>query len=261
MKDCLIVRGVSIGAGRPKIIAPIMGRTMEELEMQARQIARARADVAEWRADAFEGAQNEDETRAALRLLRDALGEKPILYTVRTRAQGGEIEMSPDLYKSMTLCAARSGLADLIDVEIFARGANAQTLVAQLRAAGALVVGSHHEFARTPPLEEMIDCLEKIRAAGCDVLKLAVMPRCPEDVLALLSATARMRARCPDRLLITMAMGALGAVSRVAGETFGSCMTFGCVDLASAPGQLPVDRLCAVLDVLHESLSSDSPPV
>ena len=111
MKDCLIVRGVSIGAGRPKIIAPIMGRTMEELEMQARQIARARADVAEWRADAFEGAQNEDETRAALRLLRDALGEKPILYTVRTRAQGGEIEMSPDLYKSMTLCAARSGLA------------------------------------------------------------------------------------------------------------------------------------------------------
>jgi 3-dehydroquinate dehydratase-1 len=50
---------------------------------------------------------------------------------------------------------------------------------------------------------------------------------------------------------VTMSMGPLGAVSRVAGETFGSCLTFGTVGESSAPGQLDAAGLRATLELLH----------
>jgi 3-dehydroquinate dehydratase-1 len=50
-----------------------------------------------------------------------------------------------------------------------------------------------------------------------------------------------------------MAMGPLGVVSRLAGETFGSVLTFGTVGAASAPGQVDAARLRAALDLIHEA--------
>jgi 3-dehydroquinate dehydratase-1 len=55
-----------------------------------------------------------------------------------------------------------------------------------------------------------------------------------------------------------MSMGSLGCISRVAGETFGSCVTFGAFDKASAPGQLPVEKLRDVLAILHGSMNGDA---
>ena len=50
--------------------------------------------------------------------------------------------------------------------------------------------------------------------------------------------------------VITMSMGDYGKVSRVAGKSFGSAMTFGCLGKASAPGQINVDDLRAILNIL-----------
>ena len=40
-----------------------------------------------------------------------------------------------------------------------------------------------------------------------------------------------------DRPIITMSMASNGMISRLSGEVFGSCLTFGAVGKASAPGQ------------------------
>jgi len=53
-----------------------------------------------------------------------------------------------------------------------------------------------------------------------------------------------------------MSMGGTGVVSRLAGEIFGSAMCFGMIGRASAPGQVEVERLAAVLDIVHRSLTS-----
>ena len=76
------------------------------------------------------------------------------------------------------------------------------------------------------------------------------MPRSAADVVSLLDATERRyrQARIP---LITMSMGALGAVTRIGGGAFGSAATFATVGAASAPGQLPADGVRAALDLLH----------
>lgn len=96
--------------------------------------------------------------------------------------------------------------------------------------------------------------LEQIRESGADVVKLAVMPQNMWDVLHLLEETNRFHENHPDYPLITMSMGAKGGISRVAGEFFGSCVTFGAGGQASAPGQLPVKQLEEILHILHQSV-------
>lgn len=51
-----------------------------------------------------------------------------------------------------------------------------------------------------------------------------------------------------------MSMGGKGVISRVAGEIFGSDMTFGAVNKVSAPGQLEAGKLVEILKTLHEAL-------
>ena len=81
--------------------------------------------------------------------------------------------------------------------------------------------------------------------------KLAVMPQSRTDVLELLAATAEMADRHPETPIITMSMGALGAVSRLSGEALGSAMTFANPGQASAPGQVSLEVVNEVLDALH----------
>ena len=59
-----------------------------------------------------------------------------------------------------------------------------------------------------------------------------------------------MAERHPETPVITMSMGALGAVSRICGEAMGSAMTFASAGKASAPGQIELEVLNPVLDRL-----------
>ena len=139
------------------------------------------------------------------------------------------------------------------DIEYF-EAKNPQKEIAMLREMGAYVIASHHDFEQTPDPEVIRMLLEQIRESGADVVKLAVMPQNMWDVLHLLEETNRFHENHPDHPLITMSMGAKGGISRVAGEFFGSCVTFGAGGQASAPGQLPVKQLEEILHILHQSV-------
>ena len=101
--------------------------------------------------------------------------------------------------------------------------------------------------------DEIINRLCKMQDLGADLPKIAVMPNTSEDVVTLLAATEEMHTKYAKQPIITMSMGALGLVSRLSGETFGSALTFGAAKAASAPGQISVDKLALILDVMHQS--------
>jgi 3-dehydroquinate dehydratase I len=139
---------------------------------------------------------------------------------------------------------------------MFRSEAVVRRLVAGAHQVGAFIVMSNHDFSGTPPAAELLARLRRQQELGADVLKLAMMPRDPSDVLELLRATWEMASRYADRPMMTMSMGGTGVVSRLAGEIFGSAMCFGMIGRASAPGQVEVERLAAVLDIVHRSLTS-----
>lgn len=246
------VRKIEIGAGRPKICVPIAEREEEEILSAAREIRTSPADMVEWRADWFDGISDPERARGVLERLRNTLGEIPLLFTFRTSGEGGEKEIDVPAYVRLNGSAARSGMADLVDVEAFTESGAAEKIIEEAHSAGVRVIASNHDFYKTPSREEIISRLVKMQDMGADIAKIAVMPQSRKDVLTLLSATEEMTSEYAQIPVITMSMGALGAISRVCGETFGSAVTFGAVGRGSAPGQLGAGELETVLSILQK---------
>ncbi|MCD7856778.1 MAG: type I 3-dehydroquinate dehydratase [Clostridiales bacterium] len=248
------VRGVTLGAGRPKIIVPIVERTEEAVLAEARSFADLPLDMVEWRVDWFDGADAPDRVAHCLRALRAALGETPLLATFRTAREGGQRAIAPEDYAALCKGIAATGYADLLDVEAFTGDAVVEDILRYAHQCGVRVIGSSHNFQATPPQEELVARLRRIQALGADIPKLAVMPRSRQDVLALLAATEEMVRCYADRPIITMSMGGDGVISRLCGQVFGSAATFGCAARSSAPGQMEVRQLDTVLRLLEQAL-------
>ena len=248
------VRDIEIGAGAPKIIVPIVGKTKDEIITEAKTFDSIPVDVVEWRADWFEGVFDFAQVKDVLTDLREVLGNIPILMTFRTSKEGGEKAIDDDAYAELNLNAAKSGLVDLIDVEIFTGDAVVREIIDGAHAAGVKVVASNHDFHKTPAKSDIIYRLRKMQDMGADIPKIAVMPQNKRDVLTLLAATEEMVTDYADRPVITMSMAGTGVISRLCGEVFGSSMTFGAAGKASAPGQMGVNDLNTVLGLLHNAL-------
>ena len=249
--SCVLVRGCAIGEGRPKVILPIVEKTEAAILKKSAEFSTMKADCVEWRVDWFENALDAAALTHCLHGLRDALGEMLLLVTFRTKAEGGEMAPTPEQYAAFCKAVYDSGCADLLDIEFFPTGNALPGLIEQAHAAGLKVICSSHDFQKTPPRAELVARMVAMQNAGADLPKLAVMPQSRTDVLELLAATAEMADRHPETPIITMSMGALGAVSRLSGEALGSAMTFANPGQASAPGQVSLDVVNEVLDALH----------
>lgn len=251
MKD-VCVKGCSIGTGIPKICVPIVAKNIDELFSQARAMNNKDFDIVEWRVDWFKDILNPNCIRRASRILRGILDHKPILFTFRTLHEGGKIEISMEYYKQINIMAIEERLADMIDIELSCGDAIASDIVSVAHKHGMPVVISNHDFEKTPPRAELVSRMHQAEALGGDILKIAVMPHNIQDVLELLSATEQMSHEC-ELPLITMSMGSKGLISRLSGEVFGSAVTFGTIGLASAPGQIEIEELHYVLNLLHKN--------
>ena len=245
MAATLTIRRLTLGDGIPKIIVPIVGKTTKDILLAAQAIAaHPHAALAEWRADHYEHALHTDKTCALLQSLRNVLQDKPLLYTFRTAREGGERAIEAAQYAALLSTVAASGYADLIDVEMFSPAAD--TSVREIHAHGVSIVGSWHDFAQTPGEGDLLSRFRTMQQKGADVLKIAVMPQCLEDVTHLINAAKAMHKEAL-KPLCAMSMGNTGCITRTHCQHFGSCMTFGTLGAASAPGQVDVDTLYATL--------------
>lgn len=250
----VVVRNVKIGEGIPKICVPIVGITKEEIIQEAKLFETIPVDVAEWRADWFEDVFDMEKVREVLKELRTALKEIPLLFTFRTSREGGEKAIEPEAYAVLNKAVAETGCADLVDVEAFTGDRVVREIIEAVHGYGVKVVGSNHDFHKTPSQEEIVGRLRKMQELGADLPKIAVMPQNKRDVLTLLLATEEMTRKYAERPIITMSMAGTGVISRLCGEVFGSALTFGAAKKASAPGQMGVNELETVLRLLHRSL-------
>ena len=248
--SCVTVRGCHIGEGRPKVILPIVECTEAAVLEKAAGFSALRADCVEWRLDHFADCSVPGAVVRCLARMRVLLKDKLLLVTFRTADEGGALALTHPEYIRLIHTILDTDCADLIDLEYFTAGADLPALIADCHTAGVKVICSSHDFHKTPPRAELVARMTAMQQAGADLPKLAVMPQCRQDVLELLAATAEMTEHHPETPIITMSMGALGAVSRLSGEAFGSAMTFANPGQASAPGQIPLDVVNAVLDAL-----------
>ncbi len=250
MTQAVHVKNISFQEGETLICVPLVGKTLDDLKVSARTLATAGADLIEWRVDHFTQVKNAEQVQSALAEIRALLADIPLLFTFRSKREGGETEISDEAYFELNRQAAVSGLVDLIDIELFNDEAQIRAVIDAAHAAGVKVIMSNHDFHKTPAQEDIIYRLRRMQDLGADLPKMAVMPQTPKDVLTLLSATLEMKEKYATRPIITMSMAKMGGVSRVTGRLFGSAMTFGTVGQASAPGQIAIAELREMMNVL-----------
>lgn len=257
MKKSVTVRNITIGEGLPKVCVPIVGTTLEEITSSATTIKNVSPDVVEWRVDHFQNILDQNEMETALHTLREILPDTPLLFTFRTKKEGGKCEISMEDYILLNHRAVTSGLVDLIDVEIFSGDDIVQNIIADAHAHEVPVIASNHYFHETPIEQTLLNIFKKMDFLGADILKIAVMPTSRRDVIRLLSATENA-SRFSRKPIITMSMGGTGLISRLCGEVFGSALTFGAVGKVSAPGQINAEDLRSVLNLIHQNLPEDT---
>lgn len=248
----IVLRGTPLAGGAlPAVCIPLVGRTTEALLAEAAAAGAQAPDLLEWRVDFFEGIARTAEVVALAQQLRRQAGGRPLLFTRRSLREGGQpIALDEAQVVALNMAVCQAGAADIVDVEMDSDPARLAQVRDAARAHGVALLLSFHDFQRTPPLADLLGRFRQAQQLGADIGKLAVMPRSRAEVLVLLQATLAA-SESLDIAVAGMAMGALGAVSRLAGGEFGSALTFAVGQAASAPGQVPVEPLRAALAALR----------
>ena len=246
------VRGIEFGSGMPKISLPDVGQTEDDKLKQAQKALSRQPDCMELRIDCFLEVADVEKVLHTLKRLRNTIGEMVLLFTFRSDREGGRQAITVADYQRLCKQVCESGFIDLLDVEAFMQDGLLNSVSRMAHDNGVYVVGSNHDFDSTPEEQEIVRRLRFMDDGGADLPKIAVTPQKERDVLTLLSATLQYYEMGGEKPIITMSMGDMGMISRIAGEIFGSSLTFAVMDEASAPGQLPIDQVKEVLSILHK---------
>ncbi|MGQ1739681.1 type I 3-dehydroquinate dehydratase [Acinetobacter baumannii] len=234
-----------------KTIVPITAKTKEQALAQAQVIANtADADLAEFRINLLSFASDTKQVIALGHELKKILGNKPMIATIRTKNEGGQLEISDADYGKTYQAYLKNPFMDWLDVEMFRDQKVVSEIVQKAHQKKVLVVMSNHDFQKTPSQDEIEKRLLKQDQMGADILKIAVMPKSKQDVFTLMNATLKVSQQTTKPLL-TMSMGQLGTISRVATANMGGSYSFGMIGQASAPGQIDVTKLKQILQTVQ----------
>ncbi|PSL42966.1 3-dehydroquinate dehydratase [Salsuginibacillus halophilus] len=248
----LQVRQAELAPFAMNICTSIVGRTKAEVLNQVKALVAEKPDVLEWRADFYEDLKASEQVKALAGEIREAAGEIPVIFTIRSEREGGEpIQLQEAEKVALIETLAATGALDIFDYELSGGKAHIETVKAAVQAYGAKLLLSFHDFDKTPEPDVLQTILSDCEAYGADIGKVAVMPHTSRDVLQVHEVTlaAVENARIP---LITIAMGRLGAPTRITGASFGSALTFAAGEQSSAPGQVPLGLMQGVQQVLGD---------
>jgi 3-dehydroquinate dehydratase-1 len=246
------VRGKVFGGANPLICLPLVAKKKLELLQQAGELKQLTPDLLEWRIDSYENVEEVDDCLAVLALLRQEIGNIPIIFTCRIDAEGGFKSIGAGTRLKLIQAAIGTGHLDLVDAELSNETAFLEKVKEAAVRQGTKVIFSYHNFDLTPDEAFIVDKLVQAQEMGADIAKVAVMPKNYKDVLVLLNATLKARTERLKIPLITMSMGPEGGVTRLAGGLFGSDLTFAVGKELSAPGQIPIGDLRKAMAVIYD---------
>ncbi|UJL46261.1 type I 3-dehydroquinate dehydratase [Virgibacillus sp. NKC19-16] len=237
----------------PYICIPLTGKNKEEIHDELKMIIPKQPDLIEWRADFFEEIHDIDSVLAIAEEIATT-SKTPILFTIRSEKEGGEkisVTQEEKVHLLSEICKS-PGVA-IIDFEVSNDPEHIRELRSVSKEHNKKLILSYHNFNFTPESSEIMKRVFKAEFYEADIVKVAVMPETKEDVLRLLEVTKE----ADDSLaipIVTMSMGQMGSLSRIIGWAYGSIITFGLGVQSSAPGQVPIDDLRQMIEMVRETV-------
>ncbi len=245
------VKDVAIGHGITKVCVPIVAATDYDVDYQIRLINKSKPDIVEFRADYYENCLDEEALMAVLKKIHEKLEKYPVIFTFRTKSEGGEKEATVSQYENILMKAIDSGYIDLVDVEYFSGQDVVERITAEAHHKGVYVISSNHDFKTTIPMEQIVSRYKEMIATGADIAKIAMMPEDGSQVVDMMQAAKELQESGNETPLIVISMGELGVETRTTGEMYGNSVSFATAGIPSAPGQIDVDALRSQLEMIH----------
>jgi 3-dehydroquinate dehydratase-1 len=213
-----------------KIAIPIFQETCEDVIQVANDCIDKGADVLEFRLD---GLKNHD-----IGEIRDTIKEIdfPMIATNRISSEGGSFNGSEE--QRINILYQCSDIVDYVDIELQTK----DEYIELIRNTNAKTIISYHDFEKTPDLNEIMYIVDKEHELG-DIAKVAFMPQNLEDTLTILAVLSH----CEDTIAISM--GDLGSYTRVMASKFDSPITFAAGTDVTAPGQIDIETMKALLNM------------
>ncbi len=193
-------------------------------------------ELVEARVDLFPGQSLDVGAAACARL--EATGT-PVLVTIRTVAQGGRFAGDDD--ERLRRFRAALTAASWADVEDDCTIVEEVAATLAARPGGGQLVISHHDFAKTPPLDLLLRIADRCHAQPGAIAKLASTVTSDADRRTLFDLLGRR----PHRTCV-IGMAATSAL-RIELAARGSLLAYGYLDAATAPGQLSAAETAARL--------------
>lgn len=232
-----------------KICVPIVGETNKQILNDIEKLLDLDFDLIELRIDYYKHVENIEKVIDLLEEIK-AINLKPLIFTFRTKNEGGMHDISEEMYFNLNKSIIKSELVNLVDIELYHSEDEIKKLISLAHENNIKVVLSNHDFHKTPCKNEIINRLVKMQNLNADITKIAVMPVCEEDVLTLMEASLEMKKEKADRPFIALSMGTMGIITRLAVSLLGSCITFASLDDSSAPGQINVKYAREIINIL-----------
>lgn len=201
-------------------------------------------DFLEWRRDHFMKGESlsQEEELGILKEIKKRMKTQGLIYTYRSHLEGGVFETADAVRETGIQTAIESNLVDYIDVELENNEAFLEKIKAALKHHKTRWIVSHHNFDKTPSIEEIETIYAAMENTGGDVLKLAVMPGSAQDIRHLMKATLTHN-EGTEKSMIAIAMGSLGGLTRIATELCGGSLTYAAGMGKTAPGQLTLEEI------------------
>ncbi|HEY4359288.1 MAG TPA: shikimate dehydrogenase [Acidobacteriaceae bacterium] len=219
-----------------KICVAITGNTPDEMVERA-TAALHETSFLEFRLDYL------PKPAAALPRLKefiDSNGAATVIATCRCKENGGKFEGTSKASLDILLSAAACGF-QLVDIELESVEKLPKDTLDSLRAAGASVIVSYHDFKTTTNLDKVYARMEPF---GADFIKIVPTARTLTDNLTLMRFLERMEDHS-NSSIVGICMGEPGIISRVLGLRAGSAFTFAAANVGeeTAPGQIAARTL------------------
>ena len=201
----------------------------------------AGVNIVELRIDQFSDTAP-DHVRRELRQLEGI----PRLGTIRSAQEGGSWTRT----EAERLALFETILPDVeaVDIEFSSKEINRE-VVRLAKSLGKPVIGSFHDFEKTPLPNAFPGLMRQAEELDVDIIKIAAHCASRADLRLL----AQVLLDHPEKKMIVLGMGPVGAPSRFLFPALGSLLTYTFLGEPTAPGQFTLEQTLHVFGLLYEA--------
>jgi len=212
-------------------VAGIIDQPMPIARLQ--KFAAGGVDIFEIRADLF--GKPIDKVIAYIDTVKESI-KSPLIGTIR--------ETDYNRADRIDWLISLSKHVDIIDVELGIP--EWRSVVDGIAGSSTVIMVSEHDFNATPDKPGLNNIVKRSLKQGAQIVKIAAMAKTASDVTRLL----RFTEEC-DVPIVTMAMGDVGKISRIAAPLFGSLFVYGYLRKPVVPGQLSALAVAKALKLYY----------